>query len=142
MPIGTNGYYPNAGSMTPSMPIYTGPVYQQPNVTPVPNTSIAWVRGEAEAYAFPVSAGSSVLLMDRDSMVLYAKSVDMAGRLSVETFDLVKREPKQPEESTAAMDLSGYVKTEDLEAIVADAVSKALGKQKAASKKSTKEGDA
>lgn len=127
MPIigGTN--YPNYQAT--QTPIYTGPVYQQPNTTPQPNTSIAWVRGETEAYAFPVAAGTSVLLMDRDSMALYSKTVDMSGRLSMEIYDLVKRETKVETNATSGVDMEGYAKVEDVEKLVAEAVNKAMQKK-------------
>lgn len=127
MPIigGTN--YPSY--QTTQTPIYTGPVYQQPNATPQPNTSIAWVRGETEAYAFPVAAGTSVLLMDRDSMALYSKTVDMSGRLSMEIYDLVKRETKVETNATSGVDMEGYAKVEDVEKLVAEAVNKAMQKK-------------
>lgn len=125
MPIGTGGYYPQSGTT----PIYTGPVYQQPASTPYPNTSIAWVKGETEAYAFPVAAGTSVLLMDRDSMALYSKSVDMSGRLSMEIYDLVKRENKVEGNVVSGVELANYVKVEDVHKMVADAVNKAMQKK-------------
>lgn len=129
MPVGTGGFYPNPGSGTMQQPIYTGPVYQQPAATPQPNTSIAWVRGEAEAYAFPIAAGTSVLLMDRNSMTLYSKTVDMSGRLSMEIYDLVKREDKLEADVVSGIESLDFVKKGEVEKMVSDAVNKAMQKK-------------
>lgn len=126
MPINNNPYYTTSPA---SPPIYSAPVYQQPPASsPYANSAqFIWVRGESEARAFPVSFGQSVLMMDRDSMTIYSKSVDMSGQTSFDVFDLVKRE--MVDTSQQQIDLSGYVKSEDLEAIVEKAVNKALHKK-------------
>lgn len=126
MPFGTGGYYP-ASSAAPTTPIYTGPVYQSQNPsTYAPSITMFWVNGESEAYSFPVSLGQNVLMMDRNSMTIYSKSVDTTGAVSFEIHDLVKRETASANETP---DLSGYVKVDDLETIVDKAVNKALSKR-------------
>lgn len=97
------------------------------------NAGFVWVQGEAGAKAYPVAAGNSVLLMDSEAPVLYMKSTDSSGRpLPIETYDLVKREPvsHQPpvQQKMPEIDLSNYVKNEDLEAKVMELIDKALGK--------------
>lgn len=124
-----NMFYAMPTASQGTTPIYTGPVYQQPMATPTPNTSIAWVRGEAEAYSFPVAAGMSVLLMDRDSLTMYSKSVDMSGRLSMDVYDLVRRESKSNDKDPSAQSLNDYVTKDELGKIVSDAVDKALHKK-------------
>lgn len=114
------------------------PQMQQPQQNqPTGNTGFVWVQGEAGAKAYPVAAGNSVLLMDSEAPVLYMKSTDSSGRpLPIETYDLVKREPvshqqvPQPpvQQKMPEIDLSNYVKNEDLEAKVMELIDKALGK--------------
>lgn len=115
------------------------PMYQQPNQNQNmnSNTGFVWVQGEAGAKAYPVAAGNSVLLMDSEAPVLYMKSTDSSGRpLPIETYDLVKREPVSYQQIPQApvqqkmpdIDLSNYVKNEDLEAKVMELIDKALGK--------------
>lgn len=95
-----------------------------------------WVQGEAGAKAYPVAAGTSVLLMDSESPVLYMKSTDATGRpLPIETYDLVKRDTvvsTQPYSQSPQLpmheDMSQYVKTTELEAKVEELVNKALEK--------------
>ena len=123
MPFGTNGCYPASGTT----PIYTGPVYQsQSPSTYSPSLTMFWVNGESEAYSFPVSPGQSILMMDRNSMTIYSKSLDASGTVSFEIHDLVKREPAPVPEP---VDLSGYVKADDLDSIIDKAVNKALSKR-------------
>ena len=109
---------------------------QQPvqNNQPTGNQGFVWVQGEAGAKAYPVAAGNSVLLMDSESPVLYMKSTDISGRpLPIETYDLVKREerpviPQAPVQQVQQppIDLSQYVKKDDLESMVQEFVNKAL----------------
>lgn len=111
------------------------PQYYQNQIST--NNGFVWVQGEAGAKAYPVAAGNSVLLMDSENPVLYMKSTDSSGKpLPIETYDLVKREPVsyQPipqapiSQKIPDIDLSGYVKNEDLEAKVMELIDKALGK--------------
>ena len=101
------------------------------------SNGFVWVQGEAGAKAYPVAAGNSVLLMDSENPVLYMKSTDSSGKpLPIEIYDLVKREPVsyQPipqapvQQKMPDIDLSNYVKNEDLEAKVMELIDKALGK--------------
>lgn len=43
------------------------------------NNGITWVQGEAGAKAYPVAAGSSMLLMDSEAENFYIKSTDASG---------------------------------------------------------------
>lgn len=108
MPIGANSYY-------------TNPTYSN-------TTVVTWVNGANEAYQFPVSLGQSVLLMDRGSSTLYSKSADTSGRITFETYDLVKRVEPAPAE-VKEPDLSDYVRNDELEEIINRAINKALQKR-------------
>lgn len=68
--------------------------YQLPFIQPQPaqNNGIIWVKGEAEAKAYPVTPGQSILLMDSDTSVFYIKSVDQSGMpLPLRIFDYTER---------------------------------------------------
>lgn len=73
-----NNYFPQSNGQSP--------YYQQPtqnqfsyNAPTQPSSDIKWVQGEAAARAYPVGAGSSVLLMDSEDEVFYVKSSDSSG---------------------------------------------------------------
>lgn len=53
--------------------------YNAPSPLMQANNCITWVQGEAGAKAYPVAAGSSVLLMDSEDKCFYIKSTDMSG---------------------------------------------------------------
>lgn len=110
---------------------------------PVPSANFIWVQGEAAAKSYPVAPGGSVLLMDSENPVLYAKSVDTNGRpLPLEIYDLVKREEAQKAESES-VDLSSYVTKDELASMISKEVEKAISEIsfKPNSKKYTKRGD-
>lgn len=131
-------FYQNQYSQSvPNQPVQQMPQLNQVNQQQTGNSGFVWVQGEAGAKAYPVAAGNSVLLMDSEAPVLYMKSTDSSGRpLPIETYDLVKREPvshqqiPQPpvQQKMPEIDLSNYVKNEDLEAKVMELIDKALGK--------------
>lgn len=131
-------FYQNQYSQTvPNQPVQQMPQLNQVNQQQTGNSGFVWVQGEAGAKAYPVAAGNSVLLMDSENPVLYMKSTDSSGKpLPIETYDLVKREPVsyQPipqapvQQKMPDIDLSNYVKNEDLEAKVMELIDKALGK--------------
>lgn len=91
---------------SPVYPYYTSPNYNQPNynqpnysnsalqqnVQTQQGNSINWVLGEAAAKSFPVGAGQTVILMDREDPVMYMKSVDQSGMpLPLRVFDITER---------------------------------------------------
>lgn len=53
---------------------YSSYLSQQQN-----NNPITWVQGEAGAKAYPVGAGSSMLLMDSESETFFIKATDISG---------------------------------------------------------------
>ena len=72
----------------------TPAVVQQPVMPPQVqnnvhgNTGIVWVQGEAGAKAYPVAAGTSMLLMDSEAENFYIKSTDASGKKMTEYYDL------------------------------------------------------
>lgn len=56
------------------------------------------VHGEEGANAFPVGPGQKVTLIDADSAVIYVKAANQFGQaLPLEVYDMVYRQPPQPE---------------------------------------------
>lgn len=110
---------------------YGGWTQTQPVVTPQTSVTnnFVWVQGEMAAKSYPVAPGLSLMMMDSESPVLYIKTVDYVGKPQpLEVFDLVKRETKSADAQSQEVDMSQYVKTADLEALVAAQVKSALEK--------------
>lgn len=79
---------PAYNNMYPTNPYYPTPanVWNTPQNIPVApsqptpaSAGIIWVQGESGAKAYPVPAGTSLLLMDSESQVFYIKSTDGSG---------------------------------------------------------------
>ena len=96
-------YYPN------QMPMMQQPQQmpmQQPQM-PLNSSAnfgngITWVLGENAAKSFPVGAGQTVILMDREEPVMYMKSVDQSGMpLPLRVFDITERTSDKQGNSTA-----------------------------------------
>ena len=93
--------------------------YQQ-----VPQTITMFaVHGEEGANAFPVAPGQKVTLIDADNAVIYVKSANQFGQaLPLEIYDMVFRQPPQPEVPIAAPAMS----KEEIISTVNDAVKAAM----------------
>ena len=98
-------------------------------------TMVDFVQGEASADIYNVNPGQKVILFDIDNPFVYHKERDVTGRLTKKRFRLVE-EPVQEE---AKLDLSGYVRVEDLAAVVAEAVEKKFAELTPKTKKKTEE---
>ncbi len=89
------GYHPNYFQ---NIPQQTNAPYGQPSGG---NNSIIWVQGEAAAKAYPVAAGTAVLLMDSEGSTMYIKSTDQSGMPQpLRIFDYTERTPRQPEDKS------------------------------------------
>lgn len=92
-------YYPNYygnQQMPPQPP-------QMPSNAPqTSGNSITWVLGENAAKSFPVGAGQTVVLMDREEPIMYMKSVDQSGMpLPLRIFDITERTSDKPSVNVA-----------------------------------------
>ena len=84
---------------------------------------IVWVQGEAAAKAYPVAAGSNVLLMDSEGECFYIKSTDASGMpLPLRVFEykeIVRTEPHVSNDSGMStksdFNPDEYVKKEELD---------------------------
>ncbi|SFU35543.1 hypothetical protein [Butyrivibrio sp. INlla21] len=94
-------------------------------------SGITWVDGVSSAKAYPVSNGTSILLMDSNENAFYIKSADQSGMPSIRVFDYSERVIAQnpqpqaaqvPEQTNEApeIDLSGYVTKEELKKVATD----------------------
>ena len=92
-------------------------VPQQP-VQNIQNQILVWVQSEEEAVKFPLSAGQSLFLMNQNDNYLYMKSVDQLGK----TTFIKKRLVDESDNKTPQIDLSAYIKKEELVAMISDIV--------------------
>ena len=83
-----------------------------------PQNRIQWVQGVEAAKAYPVSAGSSVLLMDSDNQYLYIKSADNSGLPSLRIFEYTEITEKK-ELKKAEIDTSIFVTKDELQEALA-----------------------
>lgn len=77
----------------------------QQSVAPMQQSvaSIIWVKGSAEAAAYPVAPNNAVALWDSDAPVIYLKQADAAGKPTVKAFDLVERKETNEEPDVMKM---------------------------------------
>ena len=99
------------------MPTNYGP-YQAPQTI-----TMFTVHGEEGANAFPVGPGQKVTLIDADNAIIYVKTANQFGQaLPLEVYDMVFRQPHQPEVPSAAPAMS----KEEIISTVNDAVKAAM----------------
>lgn len=97
------------------------PFYQVPQQTPpqtqsAPQNAIQWVQGIEGAKAYPVMAGSSVLLMDSEESCFFIKTADAAGMPTLRIFDYSERTQNKPKE----VDMSAYITREEFDKVIAE----------------------
>lgn len=85
-------------------PIMQQPVQQMPTMAPPTpsNDMMIWVLSEGEAQSYPVAPNNSVILWDKNSDVVYIKSVNAQNVPSFRVLDYKERtadnDPKMPVE--------------------------------------------
>ena len=139
-----NPYYPPQGGFYPATPqngampdnlaaykapyqMPPQPAMMQPQPQPAPQmpqtvSALTFVRGEAEASAYPVAPGNTVGLWDKSESTVYIKSVDASGVPSMRILDYTERTAaprrKQAAEAAPAQPAQPeYAKAEDLRAL-------------------------
>lgn len=85
---------------------------------------VDFVQGEASADVFPVNNGQRVFLFDIDNPYVYKKERDMNGTLIKSKFLLVEQKEEEPVKEK--VDLTEYVKADDVAQMIADAVDKKM----------------
>ena len=91
---------------------------QQPTTMP-PKTNIAPVTSLMDALNRTVEPNTNLYYADQDNPLIYLVSTDMQGRKTSRTFkieDVTEQTTAQASQPTANIDLSDYVKKEDLQA--------------------------
>ena len=105
MPDMLNQYKGQYQQMPMQQPMMQQPVQQMPiqNVPqPTPSNDMIWVLSEGEAQSYPVAPNNSVILWDKNSDVVYIKSVNAQNVPSFRVLDYKERTadntPKTPVE--------------------------------------------
>lgn len=114
-----NSYAPYQNQMMPNQPQQQQNqpyAIQQPSSMPA-SSSITWVQGEVGARAYPVAAGSSVMLMDSDDKYFYIKSADNMGMPALRKYyySEVVEEPTKQIEHNHSYDTENLVNKDELE---------------------------
>ena len=99
----------NANPMQNQMPMQGFPQYpaqpQLPMQQPRQDANgLIWVQGEAGAKSWFVAPGSTVLLMDSESMRFYMKSADLNGVPAMRTFEYSEVGTQKPQEAPQTAD--------------------------------------
>ena len=105
---------------------YQQPMQVQQPVQNMPNQILAWVQNEEEGVNFPLSAGQSIFLMNQNDDYLYMKSVDQLGKTRFVKKRLVDESDDQENKQ---VDLSGYIRREEISGMIADIVQKEVEKR-------------
>ena len=79
-----------------------------------PQNGFVWVDGIEEANNFYVAPNNAVQLWDKNSPCIYKKSADAAGKPTMQIFDLVERKNEAPSKTDFKVDLSGFVKRDEI----------------------------
>lgn len=109
-------YNPQYGSMTPA-PTQTQQSAQNQVI-------FYYVQDATAANNWLLGKNEKVYLMDSNQPVLYLKATDQDGRYyPMKTFDLVEREiPVQGPNQTPPIDTSSFVKRDEIDKMVTDAI--------------------
>jgi hypothetical protein len=90
-----NNYFPNGYGQQyfPQFQSMVGAQMPSPNQpqSPVQNTNIIWVSGEAGAKSYLVAPNTTVQLWDSEAQVIYLKSADASGMPSMKIIDYTIR---------------------------------------------------
>lgn len=118
--------YPQYFQGYPTYPQIQQPVQvAQQSIQSMPSQVLEWVQSEDEAIKFPLMAGQSIFLMNQNDDYLYMKSVDQLGK----TKFIKKRLIDESDNQEPKVDLSGYIKKDEITAIIMDIVQKEVEKR-------------
>lgn len=87
------------------------PQYTPSYATAVGASSLIWVKGRADADAYPVAPNGAVALWDSDNPCVYLKKADASGKPTITVYDLVERMDKpvrQEQNFASASDLAAF----------------------------------
>ena len=106
------------------MSLFPQQTYQQPQMQPT-QTTVIWAASEEFARQYPVAPGGTVYFMNESEPYFYAKSADIMGKPTFRKSRLL--DETEPNDKTT--DLTNYVKREEIENIITDAVQKEVEKR-------------
>ena len=115
------GYYSNQPYSygIPNQGAATYPQMQQqqqnPNNAQSQNTNVIYVNGIDDVKNRQLPFNSNFAFFDNDNPVLYRKTVDSTGKMTVEAFDIIPHEEEPKTEPK--IDMSQYVLKSDFEAL-------------------------
>ena len=114
-----NNPYQNFGYMGYNTPNYAPPTYNaQPQppqqIPPQTNTNKIYVSGIDDVRGRFFPPNSDYIFLDNDKPILYQKVVDSKGQFEVKAFTIT---PYSAQESQSQIDMSGYAKQEQIEAL-------------------------
>lgn len=98
---------------------------QQPVTQAIPQQIMTWVQNEEEAAKYPLAAGQSMFLMNQNDSYLYMKSVDQLGK----TTFIKKRLVDESDNHDKPMDLSEYIRREEIDSLIDDKIQKEVEKR-------------
>ena len=117
--------YPMQAMNSPQM--VQQPMVQQQNryqsYSPQMRRKFDTVQGEIAANVYPVDIGEEVILMDIDNPYIYKKRRGFDGKLETEKNVVVRYEEEAHDEGP---DLSGYIRREEVDMMVQNAVQNAV----------------
>ena len=112
MPNGTQPMgYPMSNFGMNTMPNYLQT--QQPV-----NTNEIYVNGIEDVRNRMLAPNSEIIFLDNDKPILYQKKTDANGKFEIQAFSISPYNTQEPEKKEEPIDLSGYVKTTDLDGII------------------------
>lgn len=116
IPTGTQPYgYPVSPYMNMSQQNQMQQQAQQQ--MPTTNTNKVYVNGVEDVRNRLLPPNSDFIFLDNDKAILYQKIVDPNGKFEVKAFSISPYEPQESQKQDNTIDLSGYVKTGDLDPI-------------------------
>lgn len=95
---------------------YSNPAYQSPVQQTPSNTNKLYVNGIEDVRLRNLPNNSDYIFLDNDKPLIYRKTTDSTGKMSIETFKIVPCEPEIQAQSRE-IDLSQYVLKKDFEAL-------------------------
>lgn len=98
-----------------SMPNYNQPPQVQPQLPQ--NTNIIFVSGLDDAKSRWQAPNTEMFYADNDKPLLYKKKVNANGQFDIKVFEIKEQQQTEETKQEKTMDLSGFVKTTDLDEI-------------------------
>ena len=94
------------------------------------NAAPIWVQGEAGAKSYLVAPNNVVDLWDTEGSFFYRKSADASGMPSIKKYFYKEIEMGTTDQKQNNIDLSNYVKKDELEPLLASFLTKKINERK------------